>query len=457
MMWRDYGNAQKIPQKNCMKRTGIFLSTLLIYATCFAQTAINEFEAKQKEYKADADNEFDTGSGTNIALSQSKVADLEVLGRVWGFLKYYHPAIASGQYNWDYELFRILPKVLNAKDQVDRNSILNSWVLGLGAFETEATPVKIAGEIKLSPDLSWIEPSPLGPELTATLNKVKVATRPAQHYYIGKVPGIGNPEFKNERPYSYFGNPDQGFRLLSLYRYWNIINYFFPYKNLIGEDWDKILAEFIPKFVNADNELDYKLACLALIARVRDTHANIWGNEPALNRFKGFNFSPLEVNFIENKAVVTDYYDKTLGEKTGLKIGDIIESIDGKAVEEIVKAKLPLTPASNYPTQLRNIARDLLRTNNTTLRITHANMSGTMTSLVEAGNPGSINFYAKYQKNDTCFRMISSDIAYLYPGSLKNEYLGEVMKQILKTKGLVIDFRCYPSDFFVFTFGIFIA
>ena len=71
---------------------------------------------------------------------------------------------------------------------------------------------------------------------------------------------VGNPQFKNERPYkNILPNPDAGYRLLSLYRYWNMIQYFYPYKNLIEENWNDVLTEFLPKFVNINDELDYKL------------------------------------------------------------------------------------------------------------------------------------------------------------------------------------------------------
>ena len=37
-------------------------------------------------------------------LSNNQIEDLHVLGMIWGFLKYYHPNIASGMFNWDNEL-----------------------------------------------------------------------------------------------------------------------------------------------------------------------------------------------------------------------------------------------------------------------------------------------------------------------------------------------------------------
>lgn len=59
--------------------------------------------------------------------------------------------------------------------------------------------------------------------------------------------GIGNPEFKHENGYSNNTYPDAGIRLVALYRYWNMIQCF-PDRHLIGEDWNKVLPEFIPKY-----------------------------------------------------------------------------------------------------------------------------------------------------------------------------------------------------------------
>lgn len=63
----------------------------------------------------DLDHEFDKGSGIAVnELSSVQVANLATLGKVWGFLKYHHPEVVSGKRHWDYDLFRVLPKILAA-------------------------------------------------------------------------------------------------------------------------------------------------------------------------------------------------------------------------------------------------------------------------------------------------------------------------------------------------------
>lgn len=247
--------------------------------------------------------------------------------------------------------------------------------------------------------------------------------------------------------------PDAGYRMLTLYRYWNIIQYYFPYKHLIEEDWKSVLEEFIPKFVNSKNQTEYTLTVLELISRVHDTHANIWGNSDILKNFRGVNYAPVELTFIENKPIVTGYYDDQLGKETGLEVGDIILSLNNKRVEDIVKANLKLTPASNYPTQLRNIARNLLRTNDSIINIQFKRNGIKNSKTIKSYSSDKINIYKKFQKQDTCFKLLEQNVGYLYLGTIKEKYLPSIFRDIEKTDGLIIDLRCYPSEFVVFSLG----
>ena len=73
--------------------------------------------------KVEKDQEFDNNS--KIAYfkpTPRKTENLAVLGKVWGFLKYFHPVVGKGTYNWDFELFRILPKIIESKNQSESTS-----------------------------------------------------------------------------------------------------------------------------------------------------------------------------------------------------------------------------------------------------------------------------------------------------------------------------------------------
>lgn len=408
---------------------------------------IHELKPYERELlPAEKDIEFDNGSGiTSISLDKNKQENLIALGKVWGFVKYYHPAVANGEYNWDYELFRVLPKILESETKEKRDAILVSWIEGLGTFSEESEPKVNIGEVKMFPDLDWITHSRFSQELTSLLKKAKNAKRADEHYYIGFNPDSGNPDFKNEKAYASMTYPDAGYRMLALYRYWNIIQYYFPYKYLIDENWNDVLEAFIPNFVNASDETEYTLATLELIERVHDTHANVWGGNKVLSAYLGECYAPVQLTFVEEKPVVTRFYDEALGKETSLEIGDIITKINGVTIEEIIKNTSKHTPASNYSTKLRNIAYNLFRTNDSEIKIEYLRSSKNHEAQLKTYPAKELNFFP--QTNDDSFKMNDNDIAYIDNGKLKREELPVIWEEIKNSKGLIIDIRNYPSDF----------
>ena len=74
------------------------------------------------------------------------------------------------------------------------------------------------------------------------------------------------------------------------------------------------------------------MAAIQLIGDIQDTHANLWGGADKIDEWKGSNYPPIHVRFIENQLVVTDYYNQELKNEVGLKIGDVIAKISGQHV-----------------------------------------------------------------------------------------------------------------------------
>ncbi|WP_339702021.1 S41 family peptidase [uncultured Marixanthomonas sp.] len=410
-------------------------------------------EVKKKLSKAQLDKEFDNGSLIEFSnLTSQNINALELLGRVWGFLKYYHPRIAKGNYNWDYQLFRFLPEYLKVKNDKERNNIIMNWIDSLSQLEKCSKCKPTDEDAILKPDLKWIDNQE--EDLKNKLLYIYKNRSQGKNYYIGMAPN-GNPDFKNENAYSNMPYPDDGYRLLSLYRYWNMINYFFPYKHLMDKDWNIKLREYIPVFLNAKNELEYEFAALRIIGDVQDTHANLWGGANKIDEWKGVNYSPIHVRFIENQLVVTDYYNDELRSQVGLKIGDIITKINGENIEQIVKEKSKYYPASNIPTKLRDISADILRSNSNEIEIDYiSEKSKIQTKILKLYPNDSLNIYRWYKKsNDQSYKMLDNNIGYVTLQNIKEDDITQIKKEFKDTKGIIIDIRNYPSTFVPFSLG----
>jgi C-terminal processing protease CtpA/Prc len=395
-------------------------------------------------------------------VNSEQAKQLAVLARVWGFLKYYHPAVAAGKFNWDDELLRILPVYYAEASMAGRNKVLKDWLDKLGTVAT-CTQCKdeIPANAVLKPDLDWLKDKTVFTgEVAGMLEHIRKNRHQGVSYYIDMAKGVGNPVIKNEKDYAVMTNPDGGYRMLSLFRCWNLIQYWFPYRHQVeGGNWGKELEAFIPVFAAAKDSISYRLAALRLIARIGDTHANIWGMEKILSEYKGNYAAPYAVRFIEGKAVITGSYSDSFTTGSGIAKGDIIEKVNGKKVEDIVKDMLPFTPASNYPTQLRDIAANLLRSVNKSIEV-ELNQNGEQKKYsITCHSRNKLNRQRDWDHSyvsDTSYTMLPGNIGYVTLGKIKNSQWENIFKIFKDTKGLIIDIRNYPSEFVVFTAPMFL-
>lgn len=403
--------------------------------------------------KALADTtEFSSGSKISIpTLTNSQIENLSLLGKVWGFLKYYHPAISGGNYNWDYGLFRFLPSYLNVSNNKQRDVLLAKWINGLGAVPACKNCRDGYKNVVLKPDLEWINST--GDSLKPVLNFIKENRHQGKQYYIDLFPGVGNPNILHENPYAQFELPDAGYRLLSLFRYWNIIQYWFPDKHLIEEDWKDVLAEFIPKFINVNSSMEYWTVTQQLIARIHDTHANLSVPKAEWNNRHGQYYPPVMVSFVGNDPVVSVIVKDTLSALSNIKRGDVIKTIEGKKVEDIIRQRLPNLPASNYPTQLRDLALQLLRSKDSVSTIGIERDGKQMEIKLHRFIPANYSHWYRYDfpyQSDSSFFFIQPGIGYINLGKIKRKQVDSVFKVLEGSKGVIIDNRQYPGDFAIY-------
>jgi len=410
---------------------------------------------KGTEYKADQDTAFSKSSGIDIEFTNRvQVNNLALLCKVWGFLKYYHPVIAAGNYNWDNELFRFLPAYLPIADQKQRNDSLLAWVNKLGPVSGKGNKMKIRKNTKLTPELSWItDTTTLGANLSAALVKIRNSKRGELQYYISLNKNVGNPSFDHERSYRTISWNDDGFRLLTVFRYYNMIEYFFPNRHLIGEDWHNIPNEFIQKILSAKDEVETQTVILEMITRINDTHAYPRFGQEFSNEFYGRNYANYKLTFIENKAVVSGYLNESMVKDDDLQIGDIIIDIKGETVQQKVDRLKKYVPASNEAARLRIIAGYLLRSNDRGITVTYVRDGKTASKSLPCHTPEAI--FAKTNSGaesaTPTWRFLTPEIGYIFLGTATNQELSKMMGELRLTKGIVIDIRCYPNDFMVFT------
>jgi C-terminal processing protease CtpA/Prc len=249
--------------------------------------------------------------------------------------------------------------------------------------------------------------------------------------------------------------PDAGFNLLSLYRYWNMINYFFPYKHLTDQKWDTVLAEYIPKFIKAKDKLAYELATVQVIGEANDTHANLWGGRDKTNELRGTKFASFKAEFVENQLVVVDYFNRELSDLAKVKIGDVITHVNGKTISSLVDSLKPYYPASNMAARLRDMSIDLLRSPNNTISLNYLSDGQKQQVNVPTYERKNLRMYHWYKVDSTqkCYKLLDGNIGYITLANIKQEDIPKIKKAFAATKGIIIDIRNYPTTFVPFSLG----
>lgn len=93
------------------KKTVWAVFLILVLAACVIVMVL----AQEKPLEREQDKAFADGSQIRIEqVSNLQLDSLYKLCKVWGFAKYHHPSVVDGTLNWDAELFRVIPKVLEA-------------------------------------------------------------------------------------------------------------------------------------------------------------------------------------------------------------------------------------------------------------------------------------------------------------------------------------------------------
>jgi hypothetical protein len=412
--------------------------------------------AQRMPEPVETDHAFDQGSEIQPdALTPVQIENLATLGRVWGFLKYHDPVITAGKRRWDYDLFRVLRSVLAAPSRAASNAVLAKWIDSLPPVSACTDCVSLDSEgLKLKPDISWIGDTEfLSVPLSERLQSIYRNRVRNQQYYVSLAPNISNPVFRHESAYAPLQFPDAGYQLLALFRLWNIVEYWAPDRDVVGEDWLSVLKEFIPRVAMAKDRDSYAREMMELIAEIHDTHANLWSSlnlRPPVGACR----VPVNVRFIEKAAVVTGYTSEATGKASGLQPGDEIAAIDGVPVSKLVAEWSPFYGDSNDAARLRDLATSLMSGNCGPVKI-EVRRNGAAVPFTASRLPSSQTglLAATHDLPGPTFRLLSKDVAYLKLSSVKVADASEYIQQAKGTRGLIVDIRNYPSEFVVFALG----
>jgi len=399
-----------------------------------------------------------------------EVQNLEKLCKVWGYVKYTHPVFLTGEKDWDTELITLIPQVRQAENSEATNQILNEWLLSLGEIQYEdEEPVKKWSSAKeedkvVIADTSWIfDKKYLGEELSANMepltkplpdiNRFRAPIDFSRGYYTG----LFEPAmFYNEKLYEDMDYSDENYRLLGLFRVWNALEYYCPYLDILDEDWEELLPDFIVRMLQDTDRHSYDLTIAALTAKLQDAHV-IYNerSEFIQKEFGEYIVNDIEFVSAEGEVVIVQTFD----ESCPLQAGDIVRKLDGVDIKDVIQH---CTEYYSVPMdgKICNALRyPLFRSHDTTLEVTVLRDGEEKTIDVPAGEfPSSFipRYGASYQEGEKKpYEIIEGNIGVINPDFMDlqagathaNEVKWiEAMNALKDTDGLIVDYRQYPAN-----------
>lgn len=393
------------------------------------------------------------------------------LGKVWGFLKYYHPQVASGKIDWDQELVTSLPKVQQLTTREELSHFLLTLLNQLGPVKpcrtcSDSDSLRFSRNL----DLGWLDDSTtLTIPLSQQLHYIAANRNQQKNQYVHWNPFRNRLEF-NEQSYSQMAFPNQTYRLVGLLRYWNIIQYFHPDKYLIGRDWKDVLTDFVPKFRQVRDTLgyqlvlrqlissppfvfwlgliDYQLVLRQLISTIQDGHAELSVPDKfRVAQTEPWLVPPFYYQLVEDTLLVMGSYSDSLSRLNDIQRGDRIVGIDGKLVSQCVDKHSSYASASNQSAKNQQVGSFLLGGTASFVTLQVIRQGQLLEKKVQRYTFQSFGYH---HPNNVVARsnVMPPGIGYVDLGQLEVSDVKRVMSQFNSTKGIIFDVRRYPKGTF---------
>ena len=361
--------------------------------------------------------------------SEAQVENLAKLCKVWGYVKYTHPVFLLGEKDWDEELLKLIPAVSKA-DSDEVNGILHEWFLSLGEIDYGmTTSISTLQEDKLcvQADISWIKDiAYLGKDLSEDMQLLgpipSIYRENAPVKFTANPMGTRVSDFSNEALYENMDYGDQGYRLLGLFRLWNAMEYYYPYLDILDNNWHDLLPEYIARMLEGKNQESYELTIASLSAKLQDAHVALYNSKYTILE-AGIYGVPVKIMQAEGEIVVTE----VLEDDCPLQRGDIIRELDGKNIRDILAERMEYFSVTTEKKFINKIGHFLLRSNDKNIELTISR-----------------------DGIEQPYQILNGNIGLLNPAALQAGSLSSLMNKLMSTDGLVIDLRQYPSNYVVY-------
>ncbi len=378
-------------------------------------------------------NKHDIVSDANL----SKTERLYLTCKVWGFLKYYHPKVGTGVYDWDEKLIKVLANTKNITTSDQLSNYFDRWIYAFGPRKPcPGCNSGNAASFGKNFDLSWTQSSVFSSALKSTFRDIEKNRFQGSHHYV-EVGKSGQFMPKSESSYYDLNIADENYRLLPLFRFWNYVEYFSPYKYQTDQAWDQVLKEMIPLFLAADTRLKFHQAMLALVVKLDDSHAGLVTK--TLDAMPYYNYLPARIEMVEDKALVTEIIDAEKALQDDLQVGDVITQVNGETVKSRHAKNSKYIWGSNEAVKARSLYHTLFMGLQGSAKVTINRNGVVRNTSLPLYSYAQISYGKKPHKEK--WRIVRDSVGYVNLEKLEKSEVDQMMNELMETKVLIIDLR----------------
>jgi C-terminal processing protease CtpA/Prc len=247
---------------------------------------------------------------------------------------------------------------------------------------------------------------------------------------------------RSESAYADMEYPAAEYRVLAAMRIWSVYEFFYIYKDLMGEDWDAVLKEFIPKMEAARDAKEYTLAVMEMVTHVHDSHAVVSGTA---FRDEYAAAPPLVLRWIEESPVVVALTDKMAAQQAGIQRGDVILKIEGEDVKNRIDWWSKYFAASTPQALMYRVMRSLLRGPEGMVTITVRDQNGAEKEVELPRKKEYVRLMAVKRKGDI-IKMLPGNVGYVDLDRLTVPMVDGMFNKFKDTQAIIFDMRGYPAD-----------
>lgn len=404
-----------------------------------------------------------------VSLHLSAQKELLNYVKVWNFIKYYHPDLASGKKDADSLFLAHIPK-----DHDDFNTVVSNLTKELSNSKTlDSNPETFKDILDKNQNFNWfLKSKTLSKENKKRLENIFTNrwTKEPHHF----VPQDGfTSDLPNEKEYLLADqdNLSRELRLLAMAKIWGVIDYLYPHQYLMAKDAEIKFENYLQQSLIAKSKKDFEEILAKTVSLLEDTHAFRFYNQLKYKAdiFHTRYFAPFDYQIVDDYMLITKIIDSSRFQNANLNIGDRICSINGKKISQILSEKSNLLSTSNSEGlrhrlsdyQMNLIWSDDLQTK--TLKVQKRNTKSFFTTSVEMLNPkekSDLEAVSTYLKSKIqakrSHQLKNQDIVYFRIDQtfgmieeVDDQEIDKKMKEILDTaaskKALVFDMRDYPD------------